>query len=334
MKSAHHMNLSAVLATLLLTVAATTLAQVPGAVDTVDKAQQRRKADATAQSTQATASAPELFPGELDDLGPQALLQVKPRKTHFEAVADVQYLWTDNVLQTEQFKEDTTVLVSTVQFALAPDPYQLGCGEFSPRLGVRYQWYNYGLETDRPFDLLDFNARTIFVDGQFRLKCDVVLEAGLEATQLLDTDNHDDFYSELAPRWGIAWQPELCAAARLSVGYTGVYHASETPFLFFTDMNDRLDHIMHASLVIQCCRNFVAQPYYRFKATQYRENPSTGEGLSENLHSVGIGLHYFFTRWCSVRAFVNYDLQESDDLLVPNYRQLDAGGGLNFTLRF
>src|SRR5437868_2280604 len=93
-------------------------AQVPGALDQVDSAQQRRKAEQSAHSSiQERDTAPELFPGESSDIGPQSVLRTKARKTWFEAIADVQYFYTDNMFLTEQNKQETGVLVSTAQFA-------------------------------------------------------------------------------------------------------------------------------------------------------------------------------------------------------------------------
>src|SRR4051794_17690526 len=42
-------------------------------------------------------SAPELYPGENEDVGSQRILRLKPRRTNWEAVVDSQYIWSDNI---------------------------------------------------------------------------------------------------------------------------------------------------------------------------------------------------------------------------------------------
>src|SRR5450432_2530753 len=48
--------------------------------------------------------APELYPGENADVGPQRILRLKPRKTYFEVIADSQCLYTGNVYLSENNK--------------------------------------------------------------------------------------------------------------------------------------------------------------------------------------------------------------------------------------
>src|SRR6266852_4534359 len=168
------MNYKIALLSLLLFCCYEAAAQVPGALDQVDSAQQRRKAEQSAHSSMKEGeAAAELFPGESSDLGPQSVLRMKARKTWFEALADVQYFYTDNMFLTEHNKQEAGVLVSTAQIALAPTPYELGPGRFSPRLGYRHQWFDFGLDGAK-FDgstfrlnQFDFNAQTIFTDGQW-----------------------------------------------------------------------------------------------------------------------------------------------------------------------
>src|SRR5438046_1346833 len=82
-------------------------------------------------------NAPELDPGENEDVGPQSILKLNARRTHWEGIADTQYLYTDNNRLSEDNKIDTGLAINTVQFALAPTAYPLGPGQFSPRLGYR-----------------------------------------------------------------------------------------------------------------------------------------------------------------------------------------------------
>src|SRR4030095_1558092 len=95
-------------------------------------------------------NAPALFVGEFKDVGPQSILKVKPRRTLFEAGLDSEFYYTSNMFLEEDANgvdlTDTTVLVNTVHLDLAPMPYVVGPGRLEPRIGVRYSWFNYGVE--------------------------------------------------------------------------------------------------------------------------------------------------------------------------------------------
>jgi hypothetical protein len=299
-----------------------------GALGTVESSRQRRESEEAAARAVKDGQATEMYEGEVSDIGPQAVLLVPRRKTYLEGSADLQYYWTDNFLYTENNRLDTTVLVGTVQAALAPEAYDLAGGLFTPRLGYRHQWYLFGLETDEPFDEANFNAQTVFLDGRYRFGGSWVLDAGLEATRLLDSDGYEEFYKELVPRWGLGWERDVCPATRLSLGYYGAYHASDLTEFTTGGLLDRIDHGGLAALTIQCCPRTVLQPFYRFTYTRYET------GTQEDyLHTAGLGLYYFINQQLSVRFFGTFERRESDNPLAE-YRKTDAGGGVNFTLRF
>jgi len=71
---------------------------------------------------------PNCTPDETSDVGPQTVLKTKPRHHLFEAMADVQYMYTDNMFLTENHHQKADLLVSTVEFALAPTPYDFAGG--------------------------------------------------------------------------------------------------------------------------------------------------------------------------------------------------------------
>src|SRR3954467_3099221 len=55
-------------------------------------------------------TAPELYPGESEDIGPQRLLKLKPRHEWFEGLVDSQFFYTSNGRLSEN-PEETTILV-------------------------------------------------------------------------------------------------------------------------------------------------------------------------------------------------------------------------------
>ena len=73
-----------------------------------DSVQQRRQLEQAAQLMVSTNAVPELFAGESDDVGPQSVLKMKPRRTLFEASADAQYFYSDNMFLANGGKQHAT----------------------------------------------------------------------------------------------------------------------------------------------------------------------------------------------------------------------------------
>jgi hypothetical protein len=315
----------------------------------VDRVQQRHELDATVNSPPGDEAVAELIPGESADVGPQSVLKIAPRKTHFEASADAQYFYTDNLFLADRNNQNLSadVLVSTVQAALAPTPYPLGGGQFSPRLGYRHQWFNFGLANDETLEVFDFktksfrtvdldefdfNAQTLFVDG--RWKCNNwIFGMGFNFQRLLDSDEYDEFYHESAPQWEFRRIIPICPDSSLAIGYEGDYRFTDSdlpPLGVARDFNDRTDHSLVVNYAFSICPQTVLQPYYRLQYTHFTQ----GEERDDWLNSFGIAIHCAITRRVSLRAFFGYDMLRTNSQLAQDYDRLDAGGGVNFTIRF
>ena len=312
-------------------------AQAPTAPDQVDSVQQRRLAEQMARSHSAEGEpVPELFPGESSDVGPQSVLRSKPRRTYIEAQADAQYFYTDNMLLTEHNRQEAAVLVSTAQAALAPTAYELGPGLFSPRLGYRHQWFDFGLDGSKlrnsflKLNAFDFNAQSPFTDAQWLYK-NWVFEAGFEFNRLMTTAEYVEFYREYVPHWGLQRLMPLGERTVISLGYAGDYRSTEGQTFFEKDFNDRTDHSFFAICTHTLCSQAVAQAYYQFKYTSF-----TAQTQREDyLQSFGLALYCYLTPQINLRAFVGYEMKSSDGRnAIQEYDKLDAGGGVNLTFRF
>jgi len=322
-------------------------AQTPGALQQMDAVQQRERLARTAKSYENEVPAPELYRGETNDLGPQSILQFKPRKTYFEAVADAQYFFTDNMFLNQHEKQHADVLVSTAQFALAPTAYDLRGGQFAPRLGYRHQWYDFGLISDARVTVVDFqalavrevrlnafdfNAQTIFTDGRWTRE-NWTFQAGFDFTRLMDTGHYEQFYREYVPRWGVQRSFPLNEKMVFSLGYEGDYRFADTdlpPPSLSSDFNSRTDHSLLVSFTQTLCPQAMVQPYYRFKYTHF----TAGENRNDYLNSFGLAVYCAITRQITLRGFIGYDVLETSSQLVSDYNRLDAGGGVNLTIRF
>jgi hypothetical protein len=317
-------------------------AQTPGAMNQVENVQLQQNLNQSAQQKfDQGASVPDLYPGEDQDVGPQSVLRIKPRQPLFEAMVDAQYFYTDNMFLNDQNKISTAVLVSTAEVALTPEPFDLAGGKVAPRIGYRHQWYDYGFDgktlpqTGQQLSDFDFNAQTGFADLQWS-QGNWTAQVGLDYTRLMSTSDYDQFYQEWLPHWGVQRVFPLCVKSAFSLGYEGNYHFSDSstaqPPFNQSDFDDRTDQMLVASYVQMVGKKAVIQPYYRFKYTRFTQSTMGGRNDCEN--TFGLALYWIVCPNCNVRAFVDYDIMNSDNSLAPEYHQFDAGGGLNVSLRF
>lgn len=317
-------------------------------VNEADAARQQRDTEQIFRNLRkAGATAPDLYPDEASDTGPQSVLRARPRPTWFDVSIDGQLFYTDNMLFQQQAAERTeaSVFVNTVQVALTPPPCETGCGRLAPRLGYRHQWFNYGLvEGSAVKNFYDFDSETVFADATWQAG-PWQFQAGFDWTRLLDHQptytSYHELYNELSPRWGVQRVIPVCPRSALLLAYLGSYHFSRVdpvtvneetppvPVFHPADRNDRWEHTLLAAYSVALTRHLVAQPFYRYQLTGY-----TVERRTDQLHSVGCSLAWFFNERVSARIFTSYDLRQSSNPLVADYRKLDAGVGLNLNFRF
>ena len=337
-------------------------AQIPDAAQQVDNSHQRRQRAETAGAMLDSTNAPELYPDETSDVGPQTVLRAKPRRHLFEAMADVQYLYTDNVFLTETHHQNSDVLVSTVEFALKPTPYDFLGGTLAPSLGYEHQWYDFGLaDKDRvavfefgagPFppgaprserlNVFDFNSQTAFTGLQWT-RGNWSTDLGFDFRRLLSTSSYTEFYKEYVPRWGLQRSFAFGDRGALAIGYAGDYRFAEPKpqriiasggivELFNPDMRDRTDHSLFVTYDQVLCPHTVLQPYYQIKYTRFVDSEIGRR--NDLLSSAGLALYWTLCRNCDLRAFVDYNARFSDNSRVSEYRQFDGGLGLNVIVRF
>ena len=305
-------------------------AQNPGAMDQVNSVQQRRQLDASTHFKEGD-SAPDIYPGESSDTGPQSVLLIKPRRTLVEGVLDSQYFYTDNAYLERDTHKPSGVLVSTAQVALAPSPYDLFGGESTPRIGFRQQWYDFlEYKTHTPdYNQADFNIQTIFADERWA-RGNWVFGVGFDFNRLLTQTTYRQFYEEYVPRWEVMRIFPLAEKHAASVSYQGYWHWSHAPNLFQPHSNfyDRLDSELLATYNFTPCRFAVFQPYVSFKQTHFTTLPR-----EDYVYSAGLAFYCMINDWVSVRPFISYDRKFSSTH-QDGYARFTGGGGVNLTVRF
>ena len=321
-------------------------AQMPNASQQVDSVQQRRQLEQAAQMMIATNAVPELYAGETGDVGPQSVLQIKSRRTYIEAFADAQYFYTDNMFLANQNKQGADVLVSTVSAALAPTPYDCADGLLAPRLGYQQQWFTYGQggpQTVTAFnfathtfsrvnlDQFDFNVMTVFSDVSWSRQ-NWTFTAGGDYRQLNNAQSTDEFYKEYVPRWTARRDFFTSDKTAVSIGYEGDCRLTETanvPPQNGCNFNNRVDNSLIVVGSWRLCRHAIWQPSYRFQQTHF-----TVATRDDYLNSFGLALYIPINDYITLRGYVSYDILKTDGFYVQNSQTLNAGGGLNLTVRF
>jgi hypothetical protein len=310
----------------------TAAAQNPAAIDQLNNTQQHQSFDQSGKLTYEPGSeAPEIYPVESEDVGPQSVLSIKPRRTWVEGAADAEYYYTDNAFLDHTTRVSSGLLISTAQIALAPAPYQVGEIQLTPRLGFREQWYDffqYGSH-DPNLNTFDFNAQTVFASEQLAWR-KWVFGAGLDYIRLLSTSDYRQFYAEYSPHWEVTRPIVITSNQVLSLGYQGYYHfsdAAQFPDLLESGFFNRLDQMFLATYSWKPCDHVVLQPYYTFRYTHFTSSISR----DDELHSVGVSAYYFFNKYLSARIFTGYDKRFSS-IVSAEYHQFSAGTGVNFTL--
>lgn len=306
----------------------------PTAVQQMQNFQQNMEQQQPLAVLRAGTNAPEVYPGENSDIGPQHILRLIPHRTYFEVKADSQYMYTDNAQLTQHPVIPATEFVNTVSAAFAPTPYKWGPGRFAPEIGYLSQWYNYGLG-NHDLSFMDFNVQTLFASAKYLLPNNWELFGEFDYTRLSNEHNYDVFYHDFTPSLGFQRLIPFGDQAVLAVGMQADYHDSWTvnpP----TDSQDRADGIFNLTFAYQVLPQLVLGPYYRFQYTHYRFDTLHNSGRNDFLNSFGLLVTYDFkvVPGLALVSFVNDDIKETGDALAPKYHDYNVGVDLRYTLRF
>lgn len=308
------------------------------AVEQAETVRRRQEMDRQLQAGAAEELAPELFKGELEDVGPQSILKVKKRKQYLDAGVDSQFFYTSNTGLTEA-EDDSTLMVHTVSLALAPDPLDYMGGKFQPRLGYRHQFFNYALLGSRAAaGVVDFDVQAVFTDLRYSWGKNWSYAIGAEYLRLVDHfptfSSYKEFYKEWVPRYEVTRFAFLSESRFFTFSYQGLYHLSDSPRdPVNPKVQNRIEQVFVLAYTHALSPRLTLQPFYRLVYSHYTDQ----NDRNDHLHTTGLSVFYSFNEWLSVRAFLTYDARESDATVpvnIPDYRKLDLGIGVNVSRRF
>ena len=304
-------------------------------------AQRAEKARAADASGAQDATAPELFPGESDDLGPQQLLLKKPRAKMFELSTDMQALFTSNARLSEKNTRGVGIFVQSASLAFAPRPLEIGDVKLAFRSGYRQQFWFYE-PTTRNLNSLDFAFSGLFTSVRAILSDEWSVNFGMDYSRVLGFSDRSAWRS--SPENYVDWTPSVSVdySRKLSdkVGFSASWitsvHWTDSPSWrgsTFTSVrdNNRIDHSLVASLSWQAASKLVVQPNVRLQRVDYFEGKRADWFLS-----AGLGLIVPMSDAFSLRASVSVETRESNDLIggTADYHKIDASLSLSGFLRF
>lgn len=312
---------------------AQSLPEVTNALDQAEQVQRVRELQPQQQSQED----PVLYPGEEKDTGNQLLLETAPARWNWVNVSlDSQYFYTSNAYLTTTGKKGTGLLVSTAQGEIDAPPIMVPYGQLFLQAGYQYQFYNYGLGGPGHRSQLDFDAATAYLEAQYQLPDQWTVFGNVSYTRLLSNGSgFDEFYKELVPSMRFEKTFQIRKNLQASAEYSGNFRFSdEVPFPGQgRTANNRTDQALDFVLTWQFAPKFDLRPFYRFQYSYYPDY-FAGQSRNDYLHTLGVSADYFINSWSSIRVFVSYEIRNSDAASAPDYRRLDAGGGISAAFQF
>ena len=283
---------------------------------------------AAAQAPGGPSTVPELFAGELDDVGPQYLLLARPAAPPFELWTDFEITGTSNATLVENNPTFSTITSAQagVRWQSARRP-RWG-GQWGWEAGVKGQVYRYGyltgvkqlvnfVEIDRNnFDLVGVHLRTDWRRERW--------SAGLtlRGSTLRSTAAKRVFYEEAALEWQLFHQWTLTPQRTLAVGLEGAWRLSSTDSfgLLPGGWNDRAEQGVLVVLDQAMGAQWRFQPALRVLASRYIH---TGRNRTDWHESGRLALIRTLSPFAELRLSAGYDRRDSSEALIADFRKWD-----------
>jgi hypothetical protein len=278
-------------------------------------------------------TAPELFAGELNDLGPQFLLQpgaaAAPR---YEAWTDFELTGTSNVTLAPSHPTASTLLSAQGGITWRGLAQARWGGRFNVEAGLRGQAYRYGFlsNANHPVDFIEidrnnFDLAGAHTQGVWR-RGNWLATAGLRGATLRSRSTGRQFYREavgdaqLVRQWG--WRQSTFVAA----GVDGARRWTRTDSfgLLPASWNDRAELAAFVTLEQRLGAHWRLQPSARVQGARYThaDRRRTDRHLFARLTLArDLGSH------AELRLSLGHEQRESTEVLITDYRKWDLGLG-------
>lgn len=252
-------------------------------------------------------------PAEAGDLGPQQLLVPGPAAHPLQVFSTTDYLYDSNILLLDNNRESDGVLDQRLgaSYTLMP------LNKLSATLFATYELIRY---TDH--NELDFDANTVGLSLNRPIGNSFTVYGGFQALRMYLSDGDDEFYKTYDTTFGL-WRGQ-------TVGDRGWFFYGYQLDWFAASPSEftRVDNAAYAGLKVMPTDKLAIQLLYRFRADEYLQTDRTD---LNNL--VSLTASYSFNNYVSVRAYVSYANNSSDESGF-DYNVFTSGGGLSLQVRF
>jgi hypothetical protein len=253
---------------------------------------------------------------EQGDLGRQILLERRPRPRLFQVTSESQYLYTSNVLLTdgEIFARTDDALFFEQLTAM-----------FSPRLLPHLNSTLYARYQIVRFDqngFVDFDGNEVGLSLSYPVEHWFKAYGGFSASRQYFAANDHEFFKMFDAQFGLRHDVKLCSYAWLFVGYQLDWRPSSPSAL------TRIDNAGYVGLDMALVDKLTAQLLYRLRLEEFLQDNRTDVN-----HLLSLAVTYAFNDFISVRAFVTYGINDSNQT-VHDFNVFTSGAGINLQVRF
>lgn len=276
------------------------------------------------------ATVPELFAGEIEDVGPQFLLLAKPSARPLELWTDLEIMGTSNATLVE-----TNPKASTITSAQAGGTWHFGerplrGGRLAFETGFKVQTYRYGLisgpkakinflEIDRnDFDLIGAHLQAGWRRGGW------LAATALRGASLRNRGNDRVFYQELAGEWQVFRQWRTTPRRAWAIGLEGAVRWSHTDSfgLLPAGWNNRVEQALVAVLDQDLGARWRLQPALRVQGSTYMYRDRSRSDVHA---SARLSLGYALAPAAELRLGLGYDRRDSSEPVIADFGKWDLG---------
>ncbi len=294
------------------------------------------------ESARQGSTIPALYPDELDDVGPLFLLVEQKMRELVRFFADMQVYYTTNAGLSEKNETSANVSVATTQVELWPLETAIFGGTANVRLGVRYQWYRYGLlggsndllASGLRLEDLDFDSLTGF--GELRWQSGPWFVAtGLDLSRVMAPGFGDKIYAEAVPYGRLGYRYSINERSEIYGEYDGRYRLTQSVNGFDEGINDRHEHALNLVYGYLLTPRLIGQISYRLQYSGFTNGSNLGgnEDRDDLTNSAAVAVVYVLTDFASVRVFSSVVRRDSDADGFT-FQAANFGGGLNLNVAF
>lgn len=276
---------------------------------------------------------PELFAGEVDDIGPQFLVKeaaVRPKRFALWSRADIS--GTDNA--TYSADDPRSSSVTSVQAGVDANLWKRESGKANWRIdaGVRGQIYRYGIlgDSDKIIDFLEVNSNNFdLLSAQVRASWQRgpwLAEAVSAQTWMKSQSTEKTFYRDFSQtvalyrQWQLPKGMALVGGASLGKRWSSTYSYGLLP----DSWNDRNEATLIALLHVPIGRSLTWRTMVRAYYANYAHRDRDRDDLTG---AFGTELSWRIVKGVAVHVYGGHESRASSEIGMPDYHRWELGTG-------